>query len=160
MGSSVAARRHAWLRGSCFSPDVQATLLDLPFDAARLFGAPADCMLQRFKDSKVTARSFGFSHSLRMIDSSAGFGALEGTCPFEEEIGNSKAQIPFIAATREGAEVVSIILSINQSLPPLLPPLPRLQVSSSSFTILELACPVVGRMAYFLPHWTSLSTDL
>lgn len=51
MGSSIASRRQAWLRSSNFSPDVQATLVDLPFDGSRLFGEKADSALQRFKDS-------------------------------------------------------------------------------------------------------------
>ncbi|KAJ1080728.1 hypothetical protein NDU88_000922, partial [Pleurodeles waltl] len=32
MGTSIATRWHAWLWSSGFSPDVQSTLLDLPFD--------------------------------------------------------------------------------------------------------------------------------
>ena len=31
MGSSVAMRRQAWLRGSGFSTDLQSALMDLPF---------------------------------------------------------------------------------------------------------------------------------
>ncbi|KAJ1184897.1 hypothetical protein NDU88_001694 [Pleurodeles waltl] len=51
MGTSIATRQHAWLRSSGFSPDVQATLLDLPFDGDKLFGAKADSALERFKES-------------------------------------------------------------------------------------------------------------
>ena len=52
MGSSVAMRRQAWLRGSGFSPDVEATLLDLPFDGENLFGSKADAALERLKTQR------------------------------------------------------------------------------------------------------------
>ena len=58
-GTSVSMRRKAWLRGSGFSPDVQTTLLDLPFDGTRLFGAKTNAALERFKDSRATAKSLG-----------------------------------------------------------------------------------------------------
>ncbi|KAJ1128923.1 hypothetical protein NDU88_007295 [Pleurodeles waltl] len=50
MGTSIATRRHAWLRMSGFSRDIQATLLDLPFDGNKLFGTKADSALERFKE--------------------------------------------------------------------------------------------------------------
>ena len=59
IGTSVVMRRQAWLRGSGFMQDVQAKLLDLRFDGARLFGEKADSALERFKDSKATAKSLG-----------------------------------------------------------------------------------------------------
>lgn len=45
MGSSVVSRRQAWLKSSGFSPDVQATLLDLPFNGSGLFGEKEDSAL-------------------------------------------------------------------------------------------------------------------
>ncbi|KAJ1168845.1 hypothetical protein NDU88_000758 [Pleurodeles waltl] len=57
MGTTVVARRQAWLRNSGFSADVQSTLLDLPFDGDKLFGAKADSALERFKESRATAKS-------------------------------------------------------------------------------------------------------
>ncbi|KAJ1135527.1 hypothetical protein NDU88_001966 [Pleurodeles waltl] len=59
MGTSVAMRRHAWLRSSGFSSDVQSTLMDLPFDGEKLFGDKADSALERFKDCRATAKSLG-----------------------------------------------------------------------------------------------------
>ncbi|KAJ1099793.1 hypothetical protein NDU88_004888 [Pleurodeles waltl] len=59
MGTAVVARRQAWLRNSGFSSDVQSTLLDLPFDGDKLFGAKADSALERFKESRATAKSLG-----------------------------------------------------------------------------------------------------
>ena len=47
MATSVSMRRQAWLRGSGFSPDVQSTLMDLPFDVDT-----ADLALERFKDNR------------------------------------------------------------------------------------------------------------
>ncbi|KAJ1131499.1 hypothetical protein NDU88_009835 [Pleurodeles waltl] len=47
MGTTVVARRQAWLRNSGFSADVQSTLLDLPFDGDKLFGAKADSALEQ-----------------------------------------------------------------------------------------------------------------
>ncbi|KAJ1120280.1 hypothetical protein NDU88_008454 [Pleurodeles waltl] len=49
MGTCIATRRHAWLRTSRFSSDVQATLLDLPFDGDKLFGSKAESALERLK---------------------------------------------------------------------------------------------------------------
>ncbi|KAJ1152752.1 hypothetical protein NDU88_005527 [Pleurodeles waltl] len=57
MGTTVVERRQAWLRNSGFSADVQSTLLDLPFDGDKLFGAKADSALERFKESRATAKS-------------------------------------------------------------------------------------------------------
>ncbi|KAJ1110107.1 hypothetical protein NDU88_007462 [Pleurodeles waltl] len=45
MGTSIVLRCQAWLRSSGFSSDVQATLLDLPFDGEKLFGTKADSAL-------------------------------------------------------------------------------------------------------------------
>ncbi|KAJ1086659.1 hypothetical protein NDU88_006775 [Pleurodeles waltl] len=59
MGTTVVERRQAWLRNSGFSADVQSTLLDLPFDGDKLFGAKADSALERFKESRATAKSLG-----------------------------------------------------------------------------------------------------
>ena len=59
MGTSVVMRRQAWLSRSGFSPDVQATLLDLPFDGTKPFGAKADAAFERFKDTRATAKSLG-----------------------------------------------------------------------------------------------------
>ncbi|KAJ1210644.1 hypothetical protein NDU88_006006 [Pleurodeles waltl] len=59
MGTSNATRRQAWLRTSGFSSDVQAMLLDLPFDGAKLFGTKADSALERFKECRATAKSLG-----------------------------------------------------------------------------------------------------
>ncbi|KAJ1198716.1 hypothetical protein NDU88_002555 [Pleurodeles waltl] len=61
ISSSVALRRHAWLRSTGFSGDVQPNLMDMPFDGSRLFGEKADSALERFKDSRATARSLGLS---------------------------------------------------------------------------------------------------
>ena len=51
MASSVALRRHAWLRSTGFSGDIQSNLADMPLDGAHLFGAKADSALERFKKS-------------------------------------------------------------------------------------------------------------
>ena len=61
MASSVALRRHAWLRTTGFSGDVQANLVDMPFDGAHFFGEKADYALERFKESRATAKSLGLS---------------------------------------------------------------------------------------------------
>ncbi|KAJ1149390.1 hypothetical protein NDU88_002200, partial [Pleurodeles waltl] len=53
MGTSIVLRRQAWLRSSGFSTDVQTTLLDLPFDGDKLFGAKVDSALERFKESSM-----------------------------------------------------------------------------------------------------------
>ncbi|KAJ1098777.1 hypothetical protein NDU88_003884 [Pleurodeles waltl] len=58
MGTAVVTRRQAWLRNSGFSSDLQSTLLDLPFDGDKLFGAKADSALERFKESRATAKSY------------------------------------------------------------------------------------------------------
>lgn len=65
MSSSIVTRRQTWLRSSGLFPDVQATLLDLPFDGSKLFGEKADSALQRFKDSKATAKSLGLQTQSR-----------------------------------------------------------------------------------------------
>ncbi|KAJ1209616.1 hypothetical protein NDU88_004990 [Pleurodeles waltl] len=52
MRTSVATRRHAWLRSSGFSSDVQTTILDLLFDGEWLFREKADSALERFKESE------------------------------------------------------------------------------------------------------------
>ncbi|KAJ1176220.1 hypothetical protein NDU88_001503 [Pleurodeles waltl] len=46
MGMTIVSRRQSWLRSSGFSSDVQATLLDLPFDGEKLFGTKADSALE------------------------------------------------------------------------------------------------------------------
>ncbi|KAJ1109751.1 hypothetical protein NDU88_007110 [Pleurodeles waltl] len=78
MGPAVATRRQAWLRRSGFSSDVQSTLLDLPFDGDKLFGAKADSALERFKESRATAKSLGLqassSASSRFFRRFRGFG--------------------------------------------------------------------------------------
>ncbi|KAJ1180645.1 hypothetical protein NDU88_005865 [Pleurodeles waltl] len=79
MGTAVVARRQAWLRNSGFSADVQSTLLDLPFDGDKLFGAKADSALERFKESRATAKSLGLqapssSASSRFFRRFRGFG--------------------------------------------------------------------------------------
>ena len=57
IASSVALRRHAWLRSTGFSGDVQASLMDMPFDGSCLFGDEADSVLGRL-------RRVGQQHSL------------------------------------------------------------------------------------------------
>ncbi|KAJ1214845.1 hypothetical protein NDU88_002456 [Pleurodeles waltl] len=64
MGTTVVERRQAWLRNSGFSADVQSTLLDLPFDGDKLFGAKADSALERFKESRATANVVGKGYTL------------------------------------------------------------------------------------------------
>ncbi|KAJ1202338.1 hypothetical protein NDU88_006138 [Pleurodeles waltl] len=54
MGTAVVARRQAWLRNSGFSADVQSTLLDLPFDGDKLFGAKADSALESIVEKGYT----------------------------------------------------------------------------------------------------------
>ncbi|KAJ1125992.1 hypothetical protein NDU88_004405 [Pleurodeles waltl] len=63
MGTTIVSRRQSWLRSSGFSSDVQATLLDLPFHGEKLFGSKADSALERFKESRATARSLGLQSS-------------------------------------------------------------------------------------------------
>ena len=65
MGTSVSMRRQAWLRGSGFSADVQSTLMGLPVDGSKLFGAKADSALERFKDSRAKAKSLGLQSMQR-----------------------------------------------------------------------------------------------
>ena len=43
IASSVALHHHAWLRSTGFSGDVQASLMDMPFDGSHLFGEKAKC---------------------------------------------------------------------------------------------------------------------
>ena len=61
IASLVVLRRHAWLRSTGFSEDVQAGLMDMPFDDSRLFCKKADSALEYFKESRVTTRSLGLS---------------------------------------------------------------------------------------------------
>ncbi|KAJ1087665.1 hypothetical protein NDU88_000832 [Pleurodeles waltl] len=65
VATTVALRRHAWLRTSGFSGDVQQSLMDMPFDGTRLFGDKADSALERFKESRATARALGLSTATR-----------------------------------------------------------------------------------------------
>ena len=61
MASSVALRCHAWLCMTGFSEDVQANLMDMPFDGTQLFVKKADSALERFKENRATTRSLGLS---------------------------------------------------------------------------------------------------
>lgn len=54
--SSVTLRHHAWLL-ICFSTDVHAALIDLPFHSGHLFGNKADSALEKFKASEAIAKS-------------------------------------------------------------------------------------------------------
>ena len=65
MGSLVALHRHPWLHTTDFSGDVQANLMDMPFDGDHLFGEKANSALERFKESRVTAQSLDLSTILR-----------------------------------------------------------------------------------------------
>ncbi|KAJ1158112.1 hypothetical protein NDU88_010806 [Pleurodeles waltl] len=86
MGTAVVTRRQAWLRNSGFSSDVQSTLLDLPFDGDKLFGAKADSALERFKESRATAKSLGLqatsSASSRFFRRFRGFGCGSSSSSF------------------------------------------------------------------------------
>lgn len=145
MGVCVATRCHAWLRGSDFSPDVQATPLDLPFNGSRLFGANVDSALHRFKDTRATARSLGLRTQLRDYRQFLKFQGYSRNLSYLGRIGSNssfRVQIPFTKPTVEEAEVVCGVLPACKSPPP--PPLPLqllLQKSSSSSAILEQACP-------------------
>lgn len=145
MGVCVATRCHAWLRGSDFSPDVQATPLDLPFNGSRLFGANVDSALHRFKDTRATARSLGLRTQLRDYRQFLKFQGYSRNLSYLGRIGSIssfRVQIPFTKPTVEEAEVVCGVLPACKSPPP--PPLPLqllLQKSSSSSAILEQACP-------------------
>ncbi|KAJ1214349.1 hypothetical protein NDU88_001968 [Pleurodeles waltl] len=61
VASTLALRHQAWLRTSGFTVDVQANLMDMPFDGTRLFDEKAGSVLDRFMDSWTTAKSLGFS---------------------------------------------------------------------------------------------------
>ena len=54
--SSVTLRRHAWLMSTGFLGDVQASLMDMPFDNTHLFGDKAASALERFKDTSAMAK--------------------------------------------------------------------------------------------------------
>lgn len=61
ISTSVALRRHAWMWFTVFFGDVQASLMDTPFDGYHLFGDKADSALEHFVESRVTVRSLVMS---------------------------------------------------------------------------------------------------
>ena len=61
IASSVALGCHSWLHYTSFLGDVQASLMDMPFDGSRLFGEKADSRLERFTEIRVPALSLGLS---------------------------------------------------------------------------------------------------
>ncbi|KAJ1092778.1 hypothetical protein NDU88_005888 [Pleurodeles waltl] len=100
MGTAVVARRQAWLRNSGFSADVQSTLLDLPFDGDRLFGAKADSALERFKESRATAKSLGLqapssSASSRIFSRFRGFGRGSYSSSFRGRFQQPASSLPY-----------------------------------------------------------------
>ena len=46
----------SWLRSTGFLGDVQASLMDVPFDGSHLFSEKADSAVERFKESRVMAQ--------------------------------------------------------------------------------------------------------
>lgn len=57
--TSVMLRRHAWLRISGFKPEVQAHILNQPFNEQQLFGPAVDSSLEKMKNDTDTAKSMG-----------------------------------------------------------------------------------------------------
>ncbi|KAJ1118686.1 hypothetical protein NDU88_006874 [Pleurodeles waltl] len=99
MGTAVVARRQAWLRNSGFSSDVQSTLLDLPFGGDKLFGAKADSALERFKESRATAKSLGLqaasSASSRVFRRFRGFGRGSSSSSFRGRFQQPASSLTF-----------------------------------------------------------------
>ncbi|KAJ1081047.1 hypothetical protein NDU88_001231 [Pleurodeles waltl] len=126
MGTTIVSRRQSWLRSSGFSSDVQATLLDLPFDGEKLFGTKADSALERFKESRATARSLGLqssaSSSFRGFRRFKGFGArcsksaicdLQIASPCDSQFASRKLLCSTVSqtptATRNGVAMTHLI---------------------------------------------------
>ncbi|KAJ1095605.1 hypothetical protein NDU88_000764 [Pleurodeles waltl] len=137
MGTTVVARRQAWLRNSGFSADVQSTLLDLPFDGDKLFGAKADSALERgFRD----------------------LGVALPPLPFGGDSSNLPLPIPVDLLEGEGGPAPEEPLSSTL-------PLPRPLEGCSRESSLRLppfpthSSPVGGRLQHFLRKWKTITTD-
>ena len=61
------------MRSTGFYGDVQASLMDIPFDGSWLFGDKADSALEHFKDSKATACFIGLCVAARQPPRSFAF---------------------------------------------------------------------------------------
>lgn len=59
INTSVLLRRDAWLRISGFKPEVQASILNTPFDKQHLFGPLVDTLLEKMKKDTEVAKSMG-----------------------------------------------------------------------------------------------------
>lgn len=59
VNTSVMLRRHAWLRISVFMQEVQANILNQPFNQEQLFGPAVDSSLEKMKKDTETAKSMG-----------------------------------------------------------------------------------------------------
>lgn len=59
LAGAAVLRRQGWLKATTFRPEVQAKILDLPFDGQDLFGPHIDEALQGIKKDNDTARALG-----------------------------------------------------------------------------------------------------
>ncbi|XP_078496692.1 uncharacterized protein LOC144752701 [Lissotriton helveticus] len=59
VNTGVLLRRHAWIRISGFKPEVQASILNQPFDQQHLFGPNVDSALEKMKKDTDTTKSMG-----------------------------------------------------------------------------------------------------
>lgn len=59
LAGAAVLRRQGWLKATAFRPEVQAKVLDMPFDGERLFGEHIDDMLQGIKKDTETAKALG-----------------------------------------------------------------------------------------------------
>ena len=99
--------------------------MDLPFDGAKLFGEKADSALERFKDSRATAKSLGLQSGLRDHRQFRSLRASLGGSPFGAgnssglpSSSNSFPQTPAIGHIEERAEPGGELQSCSLRLPP------------------------------------------
>ncbi|XP_078512718.1 uncharacterized protein LOC144772342 isoform X2 [Lissotriton helveticus] len=59
MMAGITLRRFSWLRISGFKPEVQANIINTPFNGEQLFGSTVDDTLNQLKKDNETAKSMG-----------------------------------------------------------------------------------------------------
>lgn len=63
--TSVALRRHAWLRSSTLPEDIRLHIEDMPFDGLGLFDVKTDAVLNEHQKMKKTAKTYSSQTSYR-----------------------------------------------------------------------------------------------
>ena len=142
---------HACLWSAGFAGDVQASLIDMPFDGSRLFGDKADTVLERFKESWVRDRSLGLATASHLPQSSfrshramgEGTDLVHSTCRTLRAI-----RLPSLSWVPR-----STCSPDSRPHHPPQPPSP-FSVPSSMHTH-----PVGSRIGHYLPRWQAITSD-